>query len=211
MKHLGRHQLFPQVFRFVEEYAETRIDWNGSKHGELALDVYSKKVVGWLADAIEPDDTQGETPLMPVIDRFQSQGSTHDVLFNTTRACHPTLKSHINQVVLDTDTWERSAAFQLEASPSVVFYARNDHLGFEIPYEHLCVAHIYSPDFIVRLMDGSTLILETKGMMRDPENSKMEAAKRWVKAVNNWGRMGRWVFHVCKNIDTLKAELEVLG
>lgn len=107
-----------------------------------------------------------------------------------------------------TWTTKRSAAFQLEASQRVAFYARNDHLGFEIPYDHLGVAHVYMPDFLVRLTDGTTLILETKGLMRDPENAKFEATKRWVTAVNNWGRMGKWAFHVCKNIDTLNAELE---
>ena len=48
----------------------------------------------------------------------------------TTRPCHGTHRSHINQVVLDTQTWERSACFWLEQSEAVAYYVRNDHLGF---------------------------------------------------------------------------------
>ena len=34
-----------------------------------------------------------------------------------------------------------------------------------------------------------------------------EAAKRWCSAVNNWGQLGRWVFHVCKDPQLLGQEL----
>jgi type III restriction enzyme len=83
--------------------------------------------------------------LLPVINRFRLGGTTADVSFTTKRPCHPTLKSHVDQVVLDTDTWERSVAFQLEASGAVTFYARNDHLGLEIPYEFYGVSHKFPP------------------------------------------------------------------
>jgi type III restriction enzyme len=34
-----------------------------------------------------------------------------------------------------------------------------------------------------------------------------EEAKRWVSAVNNWGQLGRWLFHVCKYPQVLGREL----
>ncbi len=118
--------------------------------------------------------------------------------------------------MLDTDTWERSSSFTLEASDNVVFYARNDdggtsHLGFGIPYEFFGQSHLFYPDFLVRLKDGTTLILEIKGMMGEQEEAKFQAAKRWVSAVNNWGRMGRWHFHVCRDPQMLARELAHLG
>jgi type III restriction enzyme len=211
LKHHARHQLFPQVLAIVEDYAERRIQWNGCAKQELALEVYMRKVVEQLTDAIEPDHGVGEPPLLPVINRFRPYGSTAEVRFTTTRPCHKTMKSHIADVVLDTDTWERSVAFQLEASDAVLFFARNDHLGLEIQYEFYGGAHKFLPDFIVRLQNGATLILEVKGFHGEKEEAKFQAAKRWVSAVNNWGRMGRWAFHVCKSPDSLKTEVEYLN
>jgi type III restriction enzyme len=174
-----------------------------------------------LCDAIEPDESSGEPPLLPVINRFRPHGSTADVLFNTTRPCHPTHRSHLNQVVLDTHTWERSAARRLEASEHVAFYARNDdgsspdeetsHLDFGIPYEMLGVAHVFHPDFLVRLRNGTTLVLAIKGMLGAAEEAKFQAAHRWVSAVNNWGRMGRWAFHVCRDPGMLGKTLSHLA
>ena len=50
-----------------------------------------------------------------------------------------------------------------------------------------------------------------KGFHGEKEDHKFQAAKRWVSAVNNWGRMGRWAFHVCKNPDSLKTEIAYLA
>jgi type III restriction enzyme len=211
LKHYARHQLFPQVLAIVEEYANRRIQWNGCAPQELALEVYLRKVVEQLTDAIEPDDSVGEPPLLPVINRFRPYGSTAEVRFTTTRPCHVTFKSHIDQVVLDTETWERSVAFQLEASEVVVCFARNDHLGIEIPYEFYGGAHKFLPDFVVRMKSGVRLLLEVKGLHGEKEEAKFQAAKRWVAAVNNWGRMGRWAFHVCRSPDMLKTEIEYLN
>jgi len=211
LKHHARHQLFPQVLGIVEEYADRRIQWNGCAKQELALEVYMRKVVEQLTDAIEPDDSAGEPPLLPVINRFRPFSSTADVRFTTTRPCHVTFKSHIDQVVLDTDTWERSVSFQLESSEVVVCYARNDHLGIEIPYEFYGVAHKFLPDFLVKLRNGTHVLLEVKGLRGEKEDAKFQAAKRWVSAVNNWGRMGQWAFHPCSNPDSLKTEIEYLN
>lgn len=48
-------------------------------------------------------------------------------------------------------------------------------------------------------------------MLGEKEEQKFQSAKRWVSAVNNWGRMGRWAFHVCKDPDVLKTEIEYLS
>jgi type III restriction enzyme len=207
----SRHQLFPQVLRIVEDFAESKIRWNGIDKRELGLEVYAQQVVERLCEAIEPDQEEGEPPLLPVINRFQPHGSTADVKFNTIRSCHPTFKSHIDQVVLDTQTWERSVAFNLEASEHVSFYARNDHLEFAIPYDFYGIAHAFKPDFLVRFKTGTTLILEVKGLVSEQDEAKFQAAKRWVMAVNNWGRMGYWQFHACKDPNQVRAELAYLA
>ena len=111
----------------------------------------------------------------------------------------------------DTLQWEQSAAFHLEAAALrglVKFYAKNDHLGLTIQYEYFGVQHNYEPDFLVRLKNGVTLLLEIKGQEGNQDRAKHDAAQRWVSAVNNWGKLGSWALHVCRNPNLLERELE---
>ena len=39
---------------------------------------------------------------------------------------------------------------------------------------------------------------------------KHAAAKRWVSAVNHWGQLGTWLFHVCFDPQRLAEELASL-
>ncbi len=75
-----------------------------------------------------------------------------------------------------------------------------------IPYDCVGVSRGYEPDFLVRLADGRTLVLEIKGYETDEDLAKHQAAHRWVKVVNNWGRLGKWEFHVCKDPQELHQE-----
>ena len=207
------------MFKLVDAYIETKVDLRGCNPCELGLQKYVMLIVDRLMAAILPDDTQGEIPLLPILNRYKPVGTSAAVDFFTTRACHGTQRSQVNLVVLDTMTWERSACFYLEASEVVQCYVRNDHLGLSIPYQHQEVTHSYEPDFIVRLKNGINVLLETKGYKRQQESLKSEAAKRWVAAVNNWNRerlgepeqQGRWAFHVCEDPQRLTGELEGLG
>jgi type III restriction enzyme len=114
-------------------------------------------------------------------------------------------------VVLDTQTWEASAAFRLEQSPAVRCYARNDELGLTIPYEYQGIDHAYTPDFLVQLVTQLNVVLEIKGYEDDEARAKQNAARRWVSAVNNWGGLGRWTFHVCRDPHLLVGELARLA
>lgn len=174
---------------------------------ELGLEKYFRRLVERLVNAIEPDETAGESPLMPLPNRYKPFGTSAEVDFKTIKAVKQTVKSHISHVVLDTLTWESFAAYYLEKSPSVLFYARNEQMGFSIPYEHDGISHIYEPDYLVRLTGNRTLILEIKGFETDAEKAKHQAAQRWVSAVNNAEKMGRWHFHVCRDPHLLEAYL----
>jgi type III restriction enzyme len=207
----SRHQLFPQVYRFVEEYVSRKVDFQSCHPCELGLEKYIGRMVERLRDAIVPDDAEGEPPLLPILNRYKPIGTTAEVDFKTTRPCYMTQRSHVNQVVADTASWEGSAAFRLEQSRAVVCYARNDHLGLVIPYEFMGVDHSYEPDFLVRLTNGLTLALEVKGFEDEQTRAKHEAAKRWVTAVNNWGQLGRWLHHLCRNPLMLDKEMTYLG
>ena len=91
-----------------------------------------------------------------------------------------------------------SAVLRLNTSPCIASHAPNDHLDFVILYEFLGQPRAYVPDFLVKLTDGTTLILEIKGYEDKEDREKHSAAHRWVAAVNNWGELGRWRFGVCR-------------
>ena len=84
-----------------------------------------------------------------------------------------------------------------------------------IPYEYAAVDHAYEPDFLVRMVtpddSGLTVILEMKGYEDDQTKAKHGGAQRWVTAVNNWGKLGEWKFHVCRNPQMLDKELTIIG
>jgi type III restriction enzyme len=103
---------------------------------------------------------------------------------------------------------EARAAWRLGESAGPLFDARNDHLNFVIPYEFLGQPRSYTPDFLVKLTDGTTLILEVKGYEDEEDREKHTAARRWVSSVNHHGELGRWALVVCKEPSKLG---EMLG
>ena len=119
----SRHQLFPQIYRYVDEYVDSKVDFAGQNECELGLESYMKLVAERLMDTIQPDDDQGEQPLLPILNRYAPVGTTAGVDFKTVQRVHHTVKSHLNQVTLDTKTWEDAAAFRLEGSSVVKSYA----------------------------------------------------------------------------------------
>lgn len=209
----ARHQLFPQVLRLVHQYIQRKVHFRGVDPREIGQEIYFQRIVERLLAAIQPDDTLGEPPLMPLLNRYKAVGSTEDVDFKTTRTVFPTAYSHLNAVAADTARWEQSAAFRLEQAAlqgKVKFYARNDQLNFTIPYEYLGVSYHYEPDYLVRLANDVTLVVEIKGMETAQDKAKHQAAKRWVDAVNNWGKLGKWAFHVNRDPQVLGVEVGYL-
>ncbi len=187
----SRHRLFPQVYRLVDAYVGTKVDFHGCNPCEIGHEKYTTRIVERLMAAIQPNEVEGETPLLPILNRYKPIVTSREVDFMTTRPCHGTERSQINQVVLDTETWESSACFRLERSDVVDYYVRNDHLGLGIPYEYTDISHSYEPDFIVRLKNNVNLIVEIKGNETEQDRAKHEGARRWVSAVNNWNELGQ--------------------
>ena len=212
MQSRSRQQLFPQVLRFVRQFIETKVDFNGQDPRELGLETYQQLIKERLCSRIEPDSEGGTPPLVPILNRYQPFGSTADVNFITTRPCQSTQFSQLNQVVLDSPVWESSVAYTLELmaakkNPLIECYARNDQMGFLIPYQYQGLSHFYEPDYLVRLKDGRMLIVEVKGQEPDQAKAKHESADQWTRAVNYCDKMGCWRFHVCRNPQKLEAEI----
>jgi type III restriction enzyme len=161
-------------------------------------------------DAILPDEN-GDAPLLPRLNRYRPVGSTDNVFFKTVKPVQGTEFSHLGGVACDTDSWEQAAMFQIEQAArkgAVRSYVRNERLDFAIPYERYGLPHVYEPDFLVKLADGITLVVEIKGREYEGNEEKKQAVARWMQAVNNWGKLGRWDFVYCRDPQKLCAMLE---
>ncbi|MCO6489521.1 MAG: DEAD/DEAH box helicase family protein [Phaeodactylibacter sp.] len=134
--------------------------------------------------------------LVPVFDKENPIRSTSDVRsWYTSKPCEWVEKSHISHCVYDS-TWEASEAYTLEKSELVESFVKNDHLGFAILYNYKGVIRKFFPDFIIRLVNGAYLILETKGQDDEQNRTKRAFLDQWVKAVNEQGGFGYWNWKV---------------
>lgn len=71
---------------------------------------------------------------------------------------------------------------ELEHNESVESWVKNDrNLGFKVPYSYRGTCHNYMPDFLVRLKNGMTLVLEAKGAEEREAGAKREALLDWVE------------------------------
>jgi type III restriction enzyme len=128
----------------------------------------------------------------------------------TGKPCHPTKRSHINQCVFDS-TWEASEAFTLDHDDRVQAWVKNDHLGFEIIYIFNGVVRKFRPDYLIRLANGTTLVLEVKGQDSTQNQTKRRFLAEWVLAVNQHGDFGRWASDVSRDPSDVRDILDRLG
>ena len=163
----------------------------------------------------------GEKMLMPVLEPYNTVGSSRYVDFDTTRDVYATdaATCHVSHVVLDSN-WEAKLAQSLEEMDEVLAYVKNQGLGFAIPYTINGAERNYRPDYIVRIDDGHRtassapsspagegrgegepmvdplhLIVEVTGERRKDKAAKVRTARTlWVPAINHHGGFGRWAF-----------------
>ena len=161
-------------------------------------------------------ELEGEKAIIPVVDKFNPEGSSFHVDFLTRKLLRFDTspgKCHVNIAVCDSN-WEVNFCQFLEDEPAVHAWIRNEGLGFEIPYEYNEKSHVYLPDFIVRMEDGHgadnlrNLIVEIKGYRDDKDKVKAETAEgQWVPAVKNDGRWGYWDFVEITNMEQAREIL----
>ncbi len=129
-------------------------------------------------------------------------GTTAGVSFDTVKDCWTTdpAKCHLNLVPQDSD-WETIVCAKLEEMDEVRAYAKNQGIGFRIPYTCDGRPGNYYPDLIVKIDDGRgitdllNLVLEVSGQKKKEKDAKVQTAKTmWVPGVNNLGTFGRWAF-----------------
>ena len=155
----------------------------------LLLTLNMTKVVRHLWQAIRFENTQR---FVPVFDRDHPIRSTGDMAtWYTGKPCEHTERSHINQCVYDS-AWEATEAYTLDHSDLVDAWVKNDHLGFEVFYVHAGVVRKYWPDYLIRLANGTMLVLEVKGREREEDRTKRRYMEEWCEAVNEHGGFGSW-------------------
>ncbi len=191
--------LIVQLIRLVEEFiASDKLDIPGLFHQEplrkrILITLNIDRVVQHLLRHVYEHNSER---MELIFDADAPIGSTRQMrTWYTTRPTIPTVKSQVSHVVGDS-TWEGYAANLFERSEAVASYVKNDHLGFQIHYLWNGSRRRFIPDFIVRLTNGKTLVLEIKGVDDDQNRAKRSALAAWVEGVNQKGGFGRWVWDV---------------
>lgn len=197
----GSKEIFlAQVVRLVEQFiASDKISimhdlfhQNDSKRKILII-LNMNKIIQHIWTEIRAENTQ---QLTAIFDKERPIRSTADVrTWYTSKPCEWVDKSHISHCVYDSG-WEASEAYFLDKSDLVTSFVKNDHLGFFILYNFKGVIRKYYPDFLIRLMNGEYLILETKGVDSQQNQTKREFLNEWVKAVNTHGGFEKWNWDV---------------
>ncbi len=199
----SRNVLLAQLIRIVEQFIRSdRISitpplfYQDELRRRLIITLNMSRVIQHVLDAVRQENTER---LEPVFDRDHPIRSTGEMrAWYTGKPCARTNKSHINLCVYDS-AWESSDAFALENSDAVAAWVKNDHLGFEIVYLYQGVVRKYRPDFLVQLVNGEMLILETKGEEDEQDRVKHRYLHEWVQAVNTHGGFGRWCWAVTRH------------
>lgn len=194
-----RDFLAMQLIRLVEQFlAKDKLDIPSLFHQDDARRriLIALNLDGIVQHLLRHVESQNRERLEPVFDAEQPLGSTRAMrTWYTTKPCLPTQKSQISHLLADS-SWEQMAANLFEMDARVVAYAKNDHLGFEIFYLWNGVRRRFLPDFLVRLANGRTLVLEIKGEDSEQNRAKRAALAAWVEAVNAKGGFGIWCWDV---------------
>ncbi len=198
-----KNYLLLQLIRIVEQIIKSnkiRFEPQWVNNDELRIRVLltlnMREIVQHIWEAIRFENTETVEPVFNKDNPIRSTGDMRT--WFTGRPCEHTQKSHINICVFDS-TWEASEAFILDRNQDVDAWVKNDHLGFEIYYIFEGEVWKYWPDFIIRLKNGTHLILETKGKDTRKDKTKRKFLDEWVQAVNTHGRFGKWTWDVSFN------------
>lgn len=198
--------LYPQFVAAVKRFVAEKVHaYHPATEADVFLAPYYGLMVERLFGNIQPAEGSREGIR---VERHRGPGSTSEVEYITRKEPFSVTKSHINYVVPDSQ-WERIAAYALDSHPAVHSFVKNSGLGFAIPYLHAGQGHDYLPDFIVRLQQDvpSFVIVETKGH-DERLQEKQNAAERWISAVNQDGRFGRWRYLLLRNRAAIAEEIQ---
>lgn len=208
----GSKEVFlAQVVRIVEQFIESDkitikydlFHQDNSKRKILII-LNMNKIIQHIWMQIRAENTE---KLTAVFDKERPIRSTGDMrTWYTSKPCEWVEKSHISHCVYDSG-WEASESYFLEKSELVKSFVKNDHLGFFILYNFNGVIRKYYPDFLIRLANNEYLILETKGVDSQQNQTKRDFLNEWVKAANIQGGFGKWSWAVSFHPSDMEEKL----
>ncbi|MDV2989180.1 MAG: DEAD/DEAH box helicase family protein [Dehalogenimonas sp.] len=199
--HDSRYWFFPQLVDITRRWLNECLTLKDNAFPQmLFLSEMAHDASDRIYTAITASDS-GPKRLKPILRPYDHIGSTRYVDFDTTRPVYVTdpAKCHVSHVVADTESWEQKMAQAIEEMDEVVCYVKNHGMNFFIPYALDGQSSNYMPDYIVRINDGKSdllnLIIEVTGERKKDKVAKVSAARNlWIPAVNNHGGFGRWAF-----------------
>lgn len=209
----NREYLLAQLVRLVEKYIDSDrvvvdppIFHSNDKLRRLFFTLNMTKIVEHLWGAIRFENA---LTLEPVFDTERPIRSTGDMLpWYCSKPCEHTQRSHINMCVYDS-RWEANESLELDRNKNVRAWVKNDHIGFEITYSFKGIIHKFRPDYLVRLANGKTLVLEVKGQDDQQQQTKREFLSEWVRAVNGHGGFGVWAADVSRHPKDVQEILHI--
>jgi type III restriction enzyme len=191
--------LLMQIVSIVEDFLQcdklviANTTFREDLRRRVLISLNMSKIVQHIWNEISYENTES---INIVYDKEKPIKSTADMMpWYSSKPVEYTKRSHISHAVIDS-RWEQNGVFELERNPAVEAWVKNDHLGFDISYTYAGIVHRYYPDFLIRLNNGITLVLEIKGEDSEKERTKRKALDQWVKAVNNEGKFGTWAWDV---------------
>jgi type III restriction enzyme len=194
-----KQYLAVQLIRLVEEFlASDKLHIPSLWHQDplrqrILLAMNMDTVVGHVSRFVQLQNTE---KLAACFDQERPIGATSMMrTWYTTKPCAPTDKSQISHVVYDS-VWEKAVADLCEKEGLVLAWAKNDHLDFKVRYLYRGSSRNFVPDYLIRLNNGKTLVLEVKGQDSEQNRAKRAAMAVWIKAVNEQGGFGQWRFEV---------------
>ncbi|MFP4451998.1 MAG: BPTD_3080 family restriction endonuclease [Desulfobacterales bacterium] len=194
-----KQYLAVQLIRIVEEFLlNGKLEIPGKWHREpmrrrILIAMNMDLIVGHVSRFVQKENTE---KLELCFDQDLPIGSTALMrTWYTTKPCAPTEKSQISHAVYDS-VWEKAVADLCEKEPSIHAWAKNDHLNFKVRYLYRGSSRDFIPDYLIRLANGKTLVLEVKGQDNEQNRAKRAAMKNWIQAVNYAGGFGDWCFEV---------------
>ncbi len=195
--------LFPQLFGIAKRWLAACVSLKDGAFPQLLLLIeFAHDAADRIYKSIVAT-TDGKSMLWPIVQAYDTIGSTRYVDFDTAKPVFATRddKCHISHVVADTGSWEQKLAQVLEEMPEVVRYVKNQGLDFTIPYTLNGEERQYLPDFIACINDGygpdnllNVIIEVTGAKLKDKAAKAATARTLWVPAVNNHSGFGRWAY-----------------
>ena len=208
--------LLAQLVKIIEIFIESGkiefADLDESEHlkRKITLLFNLGKVIHYIVDTVKKENVEYSRALLD---------NSNEIIFtssirqrNTVKTVIDGKKTHMNLTPYQY-SWEAFTINELDRSSDVLAWIKIDQIGFKIKYYYESKPHLYQPDFIIKLHDGSNIILEIKGKGKnDTQNkAKWKSMEEWINAVNTEERFGKWQFKVLFSRDEIREFLKGLN